>query len=127
MDSTDIDATHEQWRDAYRRKDAAAVERLLTRDYVLWVPGREALTLADILPRLRAAFEAYDCSPSFERIELLVSGDLAVDVGWDIQHLTPRAGGPPIVQRQRVAVVLRRGEDGVWRYARGMAQPGPAA
>ncbi len=127
MDSTDIDATHEQWRDAYRRKDPAAVERLLTRDYVLWAPGREALTLADILPRLQAAFEAYDCSPAFERIELMVSGDLAVDVGWDIQHLAPRAGGPPIVQRQRVAVMLRRGEDGVWRYARGMAQPGPAA
>jgi len=83
------------------------------------------MTIAELEPRLRAAFDTYDCAPSFERIELLTADDLAIDIGWDVQHLTPRAGGTPIVQKQRVCVVLRRGVDGVWRYARGMVQPGP--
>ena len=127
MHSNEIDATHEQWREAYRRGDADAVLALLTDDYRLWAPGREPMAVADLEPLLRAAFAAYNCSPSFERIELLTAGDLAIDVGWDVQQLTPRAGGTPIVQKQRVCVVLRRESDGVWRYARGMAQPGPPA
>ncbi|MEZ5320371.1 MAG: nuclear transport factor 2 family protein [Vicinamibacterales bacterium] len=120
----EIDATHERWCDAYRRGDADAVLTLLTDDYRLWAPGREPITIADLEPRLRAAFETYDCSPSFERLELLAAGDLAIDVGWDTQRLTPRAGGAPIVQKQRVCVVLRRDPAGRWRYARGMVLAG---
>jgi uncharacterized protein (TIGR02246 family) len=127
MTGNEIDATHDRWRDAYRRGDVEAVLALLTDDYCLWAAGREPIAVAEIEPRLRAAFEAYDCAPSFERIELLMAGDLAIDIGWDVQQLTPRAGGTPIVQRQRVCVILQRGADGVWRYARGMVQPGPAA
>ena len=127
MNSSEIDATHDKWREAYRRSDVDAVLALLTDDYCIWPPGREPMTGAAIAPLLRAAFDTYDCSPSFERIELLMSGDLAIDIGWDVQHLTPRAGGEPIVQKQRVCVVLRRDADGVWRYARGMAQPGPTS
>ncbi len=127
MQPDEIDVTHERWRDAYRRRDVEGVLALLTDDYCLWAPGREAMAVSQLEPVLRAALDAYDCSPSFERIELLTSGDLAIDIGWDIQHLTPRAGGPLILQKQRVCVVLRRESDGVWRYARGMAQPGPPA
>ena len=121
----EIDATHQQWHDAYRRGDADAAIALLTDDYCLWAPGREPIFVVDLEPRLRAAFAAYDCDPAFERIELLAAYDLAIDIGWDIQRLTPRAGGEQSTQRQRVCVVLRRGTDGAWRYARGMVQPGP--
>ena len=127
MHPNEIDATHDRWREAYRRGDVEAVLALLTDDYCLWAPGREPIAVAELEARLRAAFDAYDCSPSFERIELLTAGDLAIDIGWDVQHLTPRTGGTPIVQKQRVCVVLRREADGVWRYARGMVQPGPPA
>jgi ketosteroid isomerase-like protein len=125
MDLEAIDATHGRWFDAYRRGSVEAVLGLLTADYCFWAPGREPMTVLELEPRLRAAFEAYDCALAFERIEILMAGDLAIDVGWDIQRLTPRAGGDPIVQRQRVCVILRRDSSGVWRYARGMAQPGP--
>lgn len=63
--------------------------------------------------------------PRFEREERIVSGDLAVGPGWDVQTLRPRGGGAARTQRQRVLMVLRRGPDGRWRYARGMSQAGP--
>lgn len=37
------------------------------------------------------------------------------------------AARPIMTRQQRVFVVLRRAPDGVWRFARGTAQPGPAA
>jgi ketosteroid isomerase-like protein len=42
-----------------------------------------------------------------------------------VQIVKPRAGGPGQVRRQRVFLILRRGADGQWRFARGMSQPGP--
>jgi ketosteroid isomerase-like protein len=54
-----------------------------------------------------------------------VLGDWAFERGWDVQTVTPRAGGPGKVQRQRVFLMLRRGADGRWRFARGMSQAGP--
>lgn len=35
--------------------------------------------------------------------------------------------GDPVEQRQRVFLMLRRGSDGRWRYARGMSNVGPDA
>jgi ketosteroid isomerase-like protein len=57
----------------------------------------------------------------------LLAGDLAVDRGWDVQRLRPRTGGDEMFNRQRVMLVLRRGSDGNWRFARGMSQAGPTA
>ena len=57
---------------------------------------------------------------TFEREEQIVSGDLAFEQGWDVQTLRPRGGGDGRTQRQHVALVLQRGTDGVWRFARGM-------
>ncbi len=125
-DVSDIDATHARWCNAYRQGDTATILALLTDDYLLWAPGRDALTRADLAPRLQGAFDAYAFDPSYERIDLLVDGDLAIDIGWDVQRLTPRHGGNRIEQRQRVCLVLRREHDRAWRYARGMSQPGAA-
>ncbi len=52
---------------------------------------------------------------------------LAFEWGWDVQTVRPKNGGEARNQRQRVAVVLMRGDDGRWRFARGMVQGGPAS
>jgi uncharacterized protein (TIGR02246 family) len=124
MDS-DIDALYDAWADAYRRQDVDAVLELLTPDYVLWVAGAEPMTRDVLAPRLVAAFHAYDVTPRFEREERIVSGDLAFERGWDVQQARVRATGEMRTQRQRVFLVLRRGDDGRWRFARGMSQPAP--
>ena len=122
-----IDDLYAEWIAAFRRKDVDAIIALLTEDYTLWAPGKPPMTDRESLrPAMIAAFRDFDLEPAFERDAQFVSGDLAVDLGWDVQTITPRAGGEPKTMRQRVAVVLRRDPDGRWRFARGITQPGPA-
>jgi len=129
MNSADssIDALYSTWADAFHRKDVDAILGLLTDDYVLWAPGAPPMGSSDLRPRLVAALAAYDVESRFERVEQIVSGDLAFESGWDVQRLRPAGGGEERAQRQRVFLILRRGTDGKWRFARGMSQPGPAA
>jgi ketosteroid isomerase-like protein len=115
-----LDALHMAWAEAFRRRDVDAVLALLTDDYVLLTRDAPPMDAAALKPRLLAAFAAYDIEPSFEREERFVSGDLAFEQGWDVQRTRPRAGGNPRAERQHVALLLRRGADGVWRFARGM-------
>jgi ketosteroid isomerase-like protein len=122
-----IDDLYAAWGDAFHRQDINAIVELMTSDYVLWAPGAPEMNAASLTPRLQAAFAAYEITSTFECVERLVVGDLAIDRGWDIQRLRPRAGGDEIVNRQRVVLVLRRSSDGQWRFARGISQPGPAA
>jgi ketosteroid isomerase-like protein len=75
---------------------------------------------------LVATLATHDIVPRFEREERVISGDLAFECGWDVQQIRPREGGELRSRRQRVFLVLRRGSDGVWRFSRGMSQPGPA-
>ena len=121
-----IDALYEAWRDAFQRQDVDAVMELLTPDYTLWAPGAPPIGRQELRPRLAATLAAYEVIPEFEREERMVSDDLAFDRGWDVQRFRPRTGGDLQSQRQRVFLVLRRAQDGRWRFARGITQPGPA-
>ena len=123
----EIDQLYEAWGKAFQRKDVPAILDLLTPDYVLWPAAAPAMSRDSLAPRLAATFSAYDVIPSFEREERLVSGDFAFERGWDTQRICPCTGGEVKTQRHRVFLVLHRGTDGTWRFARGMSQPGPAA
>jgi ketosteroid isomerase-like protein len=123
----EIDKLYKAWGDAFHRQDLQDILDLLTSDYVLWPAGSSPMTRDSLEPRLVATLSAYEVTPSFEREERLVTGDLAIERGWDIQRIRPRAGGEMKTHRQRVFLILRRGSDGKWRFARGMSQPGPTA
>ncbi|HSY48789.1 MAG TPA: DUF4440 domain-containing protein [Thermoanaerobaculia bacterium] len=122
-DDQGIDALYAAWRDAFRRQDIDTIIGLLTADYVLFAPGLPPQRTDALRPRLEAAFAAYEIDIDFEREERIVSGDLAFEYGWDVQTVRPRDGGEMRRQRQRVFLILRRGPDAVWRFARGMSLP----
>jgi ketosteroid isomerase-like protein len=122
-----IDDLYTAWGEAFRLQDVDAIVELMTPDYVLWAPSTAELDPESLRPRLKAAFAAYDITSTFECVERLVAGEVAVDRGWDVQQLRPRPGGEVLLHRQRVMLVLRRSSDGKWRFARGMSQAGPAA
>ena len=124
---SEIDRLYDAWSEAFQRKNVDAILELLTPDYVLWPMGAPAITRDALVPRLVATFSTYDITPSFEREERLVAGDFAFERGWDIQKIRPCAGGEVATHRQRVFLVLQRGTDDRWRFARGMSQRGPAA
>ena len=124
---SEIDQLYEAWGEAFQRKSLPAILDLLTPDYVLWPAGAPPMSRDSLAPRLAETLSAYNVTPSFEREERLVSGDFAFERGWDIQRVRPCTGGEMKTHRQRVFLVLQRGADGRWRFARGMSQPGPAA
>ena len=124
---SEIDQLYQAWRAAFQSKDVDAIVGLLTPDYVLWATGAPAISRDSLVSRLRATMGAYDVTPSFELEERLVAGDLAFERGWDVQQIRPCNGGEVTTHRQRVFLMLQRGGDGRWRFARGMSQPGPAA
>ena len=123
-----IEALYSSWISAFKRADVDAILALLTPDYTLWSPSAAPMAGRDTLrPALVAALAAYNIAPSFELDERLISGDIAVDIGWDVQAVQPKDGSPVRLQRQRVMLVLRCDHEGAWRFARGMTQPGPEA
>ena len=115
-----IDALYAAWSEAYRRRDVDAILALLTRDYVLLRPNAPPMPAAELRPLMIAALEKYEVTIAFEREDRVVSGDLAFEWGWDVQIARPRDGGEARTGRQRVAVLLQRGGDGAWRFARGI-------
>jgi uncharacterized protein (TIGR02246 family) len=121
-DDAGIDALYAAWMDAYRRRDVDAVLALLTPDYVLLRPNAPPVAVSALRPLIAAPFEKFDVSIAFEREDRVVSGDLAFEWGWDVQTARPRDGGEARTGRQRVAVLLQRGADGAWRFARGITQ-----
>lgn len=123
-----IEELHHAWRGAISRGDMEGALELLTPDYVLWAPSSPPVVGREpVRSMLSAALAQFEIHPGFEAEEQIVAGDLAFQRGWDIQTIQPRKGGAPTIQRQRVFLILRRGKDGRWRFARGMSQPGPEA
>jgi len=127
-DDQAIEALHDRWIRAVQDADIDALILLLTPDYVLWSPGSPPVVGPEAVRLLfEATFEVCDIEPSFELEERIISGDLAVERGWDVQTIRPGDGSAPRTRRQRAFLVLRRGDDGEWRFARGMSQAGPAS
>lgn len=122
----EIDVLYAEWGEAMRAGNVSAVMSMLTEDYLLVPNGGVPQSRAMLAPRLTAAFLAYEVESTFECEERIVDGALAFERGWDVQRVRPRNGGEEIVQRQRVFLVLRRGSDGKWRFARGMSNAAPA-
>lgn len=116
-----IEKLFRDWAEAGRRGDAHAMAEMVTEDAEFWshgaapLQGREA-----VAPRMAAFFQSYEIDQDFERQELVVAGGLAFVRGMEINRVKPRDGTPQMEIRQRAFSILFRGEDGVWRFARGM-------
>ncbi len=65
--------------------------------------------------RMARLFEEYRCEMRISVITVEVYGDVAVDYGWHILTLTPRAGGKSVQTRQRYFEQWKRQADGAWK------------
>jgi len=116
-----IEETFDDWRAAVGAGDLDAVAGLVTEDAEFWsheqapLVGRSAVREA-----FAAALERWAWDQAFECRELIVAGGHALVRGVEVNRLEPRDGGESRVHRQRAFSILREGEDGVWRFARGM-------
>jgi len=124
--SREIDALRDAWIAAVKRRDPSALADLLTDDYEVWSGGAAAMTgPAAAAAAMGAALARFDIEQSLEVVETVVSGDWAFERGIERMRLTPRGGGDVQSFEQRAFLIMRRGPDGRWRYARGMTAAMP--
>lgn len=122
----EIDETLAAWAAALKDGDLEAVASLVTRDAEFWSHGEPPLVGRRALVEAFEPFvEAYVLDQRWDEEERWVGAEWAFIRGTEVNTLTPRDGGDPTVVRQRAFSLLRRGEDGRWRFARGMTNPGP--
>jgi uncharacterized protein (TIGR02246 family) len=117
----EIDALRDAWVAAVRAGNAALLADLVTADYEVWAHGAPAMRGPDVVvAAMGAALARHSVEQAFESVETVVSGDWAFQRGIERIQATPRDGGAPLTATQRALLILHRGPDGRWRYARGM-------
>ena len=120
-------AVRAAWISAVAARDPDALRPLLTDDYEVWANAAEPLSGPEAaVSAMRAALDRYHIEQSFEPVETVVAGDWAFERGLERMTVTPVGGGDARTMTQRALLILRRGADGQWRYARGMTNSLPA-
>ena len=123
-----IDALRDAWVAAVATGDAGALHDMVTPDYEVWAHGAPALAGPDaVVAAMRAALARYVITQSYEPIETVVSGDWGFQRGIERIRAVPLDGGPVNDVMQRGLLIVHRGDDGRWRYARGMTNGFPPA
>jgi uncharacterized protein (TIGR02246 family) len=117
----EIDALRDAWVAAVRAGNPAALADLVTPDHEVWTHGAPAMRGPDVVvAAMSAALARHSVEQAFEPVETVVSGDWAFQRGIERIKATPRDGSTPLTATQRALLILHRGTDGRWRYARGM-------
>lgn len=115
------------WVAAIAARDAELLRPLLTEDYEVWAHGVEPIVGVDVaVGAMAAALQRNRVEQSFEPVETIIAGDWAFERGIERMTVTPLDGGPSRSASQRALLILRRGDDGRWRFARGMTNGLPA-
>jgi uncharacterized protein (TIGR02246 family) len=123
-----IGALRDAWVAAVARGDARALADLVTDDYEVWAHATPPLAGPDVVvTAMSAALTKYAITQSYDPVETIVAGGWAFQRGIERIRGVPRDGGPAHEVAQRALLILRRGEDGRWRYARGMTNGLPPA
>lgn len=115
-----IDRLFFDWMEAGKRGDVAAVLSLITEDAEFWTHGAPAVKGKQAVAAMMEGFFAgFQLEQSFETLERIVLDGWVFVRGFELNRVTPKGGGTVEI-RQRAFMVLRREEDGSWRFARGM-------
>jgi len=120
-DRAAIDALRDRWVAVVASGDVRELADLVTPDYEVWTHGAQALTGPHtVVTTMGAVLTRFSVSQSYEPIETVIAGDWAFQRGIERIRVVPKGGGASQENAQRALLILRRGADGRWRYARGM-------
>jgi len=120
-DRAAIDALRDRWVAVVASGDVRELADLVTPDYEVWTHGAPALTGPHtVVTTMGAVLTRFSVSQSYEPIETVIAGDWAFQRGIERIRVVPKGGGASQENAQRALLILRRGADGSWRYARGM-------
>jgi len=120
-DRAAIDGVRDAWVAVVASGDASGLADLVTPDYEVWAHGAPALGGPQtVVAMMNAALAKYAVSQSYEATETVIAGDWAFQRGIERIRAVPHEGGPSQETAQRALLILKRCDDGRWRYARGM-------
>ena len=118
----EVEAVDQQWRAAELSNDTAAMERLLSDDYVGITAGGRVLTKAQQLDRMRTRetdFKRLDMSD----MKVKMAGGGSVAIITSMADLEGTIEGRPIHGQFRSIRIYQRGSGGVWRITNFEATP----
>lgn len=120
-------AVRAAWQAAVAAGNAEALASLLADDYEVWAHAAPVIRgPAAAVDAMRGAMAQFRIDQRFEPMETVIAGEWAFERGIERMTATPIGGGPERTMSQRALLILRRGSDGRWRYARGMTNGMPA-
>lgn len=116
-----IEQTLSAWATAIRDADMDALGALVTEDAEFWTHGAAPLKGPKaLIEAFEPFFAQFEMQQDFTLQELIVLDQYAFMRGFEVNRLLPRDGGETVEVRQRAFSLLRREQDGRWRFARGM-------
>ena len=117
-DEQDIREVHSTWIDAV---NAIELDRLLpmtTDDVVFLNPGQQAIDRDGFAAKFSGAHEQLLIHCVSDLREVVIVGEVAYTLSWDMLSVTPRAGGVEGRLAGDRLTVYRKQPDGRWLLAR---------
>jgi uncharacterized protein (TIGR02246 family) len=116
-----------EWLDAYEKRDAEAMNRILADNFKLTFPDGRTQTKADIIAELKTPPDPSRPSPklSTEGTQAQVQGDTVTLIGRFIQRSENKTGGgqPRMMQARYLDIYVKR--DGRWQVVKSQLSRAP--
>ena len=120
MNQEAVDKAHDQWLEAMKANDPAALGRLVTDDVVLMPPhgepivGRHAVVewFANVVRQARTK------DVNVTQREVMVAGDLAIERGSFTWKVAPAGRTSDVEDRGNFVAIWKRQSDGSWKTLR---------
>jgi uncharacterized protein (TIGR02246 family) len=111
-----VNNVRNEFMSAFNMGDAAKVASLYAVDAVLMPTHQPMITGRDAIENFnKTFFEMFTATVNIAPVETKVFGDRALDRGTYSIHLTPKAGGSPMMDEGKYLVLLQRQADGSWK------------
>lgn len=110
------------WAELLRAEALPELMQMLAHDVVLLPENAPPLVGRPQVEAIyRQLFAGFCVEQVFREEELHVAGDFAYVRGREDVRALPKNGGPAqVIENRRTLMILHRGTDGRWRFARGM-------
>jgi ketosteroid isomerase-like protein len=116
-----INIAKTELREGYKNGDVERILAVFADSFTDMSTGQASFYGVDsktmLKARLEKLFREHDADLTPIVFEIAVSGDVAIEYGWHLLTLRPKAGGPMDLRRTRYAEMWRCGANGVWQIA----------
>jgi uncharacterized protein (TIGR02246 family) len=120
-----IDSANAQVVNALKQGDAAATAAVYADDAISMPPDQPALRGRDAIRKSMEKFLSGTTvkNPTLTTVDVIVSGDIAVETGTQDGTMQPKSGGGAVSAKGKYLAVYKRQPDGSWKIIRDAYNP----